>query len=278
MRSTRQSWRVIRLAIASVMAFGLALPAIAITNGEPDNGEHPFVGSMVIEIPDLGPFQWCSGTLIAERVFLTASHCTAALDGVLADFPGATVTVTFDESISDSGQFFTGAWVTNPNYNGFQGKGGASDPGDIAVFLIDEDPGIEPASLPPAGLLDELKTAGVLKDTRFTAVGYGSVRVDNHGGWQGIDVENVNRNQADQGFHSLTNAWLTLPMTPSNGNGGTCYGDSGGPHFIHMDGEETDIVVSLTVTGDTQCKASDKTYRTDTAAARVFLGEYVTLP
>jgi secreted trypsin-like serine protease len=67
-------------------------------------------------------------------------------------------------------------------------------------------------------------------------------------------------------------------MTPSNGNGGTCYGDSGGPHFIHLDGAETDIVVSLTVTGDAQCKASDKTYRTDTESARAFLDDYVALP
>jgi hypothetical protein len=67
-------------------------------------------------------------------------------------------------------------------------------------------------------------------------------------------------------------------MTQSTGNGGTCYGDSGGPHFIHLDGEETTIVVSLTVTGDTQCKALDKTYRTDTASAREFLAEWVDLP
>jgi endonuclease/exonuclease/phosphatase family metal-dependent hydrolase len=45
-----------------------------------------------------------------------------------------------------------------------------------------------------------------------------------------------------------------------------------------MDGEETDIVVSVTVTGDMNCKATDKTYRLDTQAARSFLAEFVTLP
>lgn len=93
-----------------------------------------------------------------------------------------------------------------------------------------------------------------------------------------IFLNNLDRNRAEQGFNSLTKAWLTLPMTPSNGNGGTCYGDSGGPHFIHLDGQETDIVVSITVTGDAPCKASDKTYRMDTASARNFLGNYVVLP
>lgn len=277
MRSIRSSRQVVQLAIASLLALVMALPALAITNGVPDNEEHPFVGSLVIDIPGVGVFQWCSGTLIAEQVFLTASHCTEPLASLLADIPGAEVKVTFDESISESGMFFSGTPVTNPNYNGFQGKGGVSDPGDIAVFLLEDNPGITPASLPQAGLLDQLKASGVLKDTRFTAVGYGTVREDNHGGWQGI-LDNVDRNQAEQGFNSLTKAWLTLPMTPSNGNGGTCYGDSGGPHFIHLDDVETDIVVSLTVTGDAQCKASDKTYRTDTVAARAFLGDYVTLP
>jgi hypothetical protein len=36
--------------------------------------------------------------------------------------------------------------------------------------------------------------------------------------------------------------------------------------------------VSLRVTGDTVCRATDKTYRLDTASARAFLGNYVTLP
>jgi hypothetical protein len=277
MRSAPVIRRVVTLAIATLLAVALTAPAIAITNGELDGNDHPFVGSLVIDIPDEGLFQWCSGTLIDDQVFLTASHCTAPLADILAGIPGATVKVTFASTINEDAELFTGTPITNPNYNGFQGQGGASDPGDIAVFLLDEDPGIDPAQLPKAGMLDKLKASGVLKDTRFTAVGYGTVREDNHAGPQGI-LDNVDRRRAEQGFHSLTKAWLTLPMTPSNGNGGTCYGDSGGPHFIHLLGVETEIVASLTVTGDAQCKASDRTYRTDTTAARAFLDDYVTLP
>jgi hypothetical protein len=36
--------------------------------------------------------------------------------------------------------------------------------------------------------------------------------------------------------------------------------------------------VSLTVTGDSVCRATDKTYRLDTAPARDFLSRFVTLP
>lgn len=265
------------IAAAAALLLVVASPGIAITHGEPDGTDHPNVGSIVLDVPDLGLFQSCSGTLIADDVFLTASHCTVGLDGLLDVFPGTEVLVTFDPTISEGGTFFTGEWFTNPNYNGFQGKGGSSDPGDVAVIVLDVAPGITPASLPPAGMLDQLKADHALKDTRFTAVGYGTVRDTNRTGFQGI-LDNLDRNRADQGYHSLTKAWLTLPMTPSNGNGGTCYGDSGGPHFIHLDGVETDIVASITVTGDAPCKASDKTYRMDTESARSFLAEFVDLP
>jgi secreted trypsin-like serine protease len=127
-------------------------------------------------------------------------------------------------------------------------------------------------------LLDQLKNEQTLNDTLFTAVGYGTVRLEKQTGWQAIH-DNVDRNRADQEFLSLTKSWLTNSMNLATGNGGTCYGDSGGPHFIHtLDGTETNIVVSVTVTGDMNCKATDKTCRVDTAVARDFLDDFVTLP
>jgi len=272
--------RVIRLAGAALITallLAAAEPAFAITFGEPDGNGHPFVGSIVVEVPDQGLFQWCSGTLIAMDVFLTASHCTQPLDGILAQFPGSRVLVTFDPVISESATYYTGTWHTHPAYTGFQGQGGHSDPHDIAVILLDEAPGITPAALPTAGLLDTLKANHTLSGTRFTAVGYGTVRTTFQGGFDAI-LDNLDRNRADQSFSALTPAWLKLSMNPNTGSGGTCYGDSGGPHFIHLNGQETTIVASITVTGDAPCKASDVTYRTDTASARVFLANFVSLP
>lgn len=284
MERVRPSPNVWRLVLAVVLGLVLALPAVAITNGVPDGNDHPNVGSIVLRhdpatsgFPDLPPLlQWCSGTLIDDDVFLTASHCTVDLT-FFSDDLGFEVLVTFDPMIQAGATFFTGTWVTNPNYNGFQGKGGSSDPGDVAVILLDDSPGITPAQLPEEGLLDDLKKSGELKNTRFTAVGYGTVRDGIRTGPAGI-LDNLDRNRSEQGFLSLTKAWLTLPMTEPTGDGGTCFGDSGGPHFIHVDGLETDIVASITVTGDAVCKATDKTYRMDTDSARGFLGNHVTLP
>jgi hypothetical protein len=253
-----------------------AFPAAAITYGEPDGNAHPFVGTMVLRIPgpNGGLFQWCSGTLIASNVFLTASHCTAGVDSVLARYPGSELLITFDPTISEGGTFYTGTPHTNPNYAAGNGQ---SDPGDVAVIVLDQSPPIAPARLPSLGLLDQLKDSHILQGTAFTAVGYGTVRNTNTGGFAGF-LDNLDRNRVDQSFLSLTKAWITFSMNLATGNGGTCYGDSGGPHFVHLDGAETKIVVSVTVTGDAPCIATDKTYRVDTLAARTFLANFVTLP
>jgi secreted trypsin-like serine protease len=265
------------LSIIMVIIFASTTTAQAISYGVPDEGAHPNVGSIVVDWQG-DYYQWCSGTLISENVFLTASHCTAPMDDFIAEYPEAQFYVTFDQSISASGTFYEvnlGDWHTNPAYYTARGY---DDPGDVAVIVLTEAPaGITPAELPSLGLLDDLKADHLLNTTLFTAVGYGTIRDTNHQAWQTI-LDNLDRNRADQEFLSLTKAWLTNSMNLATNNGGTCYGDSGGPHFVHLDGVETDIVVSVTVTGDVNCKATDKTYRVDTEAARSFLSEYVSLP
>jgi secreted trypsin-like serine protease len=263
---------------AALALLGIATPASAITFGQPDGTTHPFVGSMVVSIPDEGVFQWCSGTLIAPQVFLTASHCTAPVDSFLANNPGSAFYVTFDPVIDTTGQtgtFYTGTPHTNPLY----GSGGANDPHDVAVITLDQAPPITPAELAGAGLLDAMKADHSILTARFTAVGYGTTRESMQKGWQGI-LDNIERQYADQSFWSLTSAWVNFTMLPTGANdsGGTCYGDSGGPHFVHQDAVETDIVVAITITGDAQCKSLDKDYRVDTSAARDFLGQFVALP
>ena len=37
---------------ALIAALTLVVPASAITNGEPDNGEHPYVGQLIFYVPD----------------------------------------------------------------------------------------------------------------------------------------------------------------------------------------------------------------------------------
>jgi hypothetical protein len=248
----------------------VVMPAFAITFGEPDGERHPNVGALFIPFPnpDSPPIQMCSGTLIAPTVFLTAAHCFAWMPdyGIPLDM----VFLTFDSVYDSEGStFYHGTPILNPNFGHDMG-----DRNDVAVFILDVPiTDIQPAQLPTAGLLDELQAAGALKDQSFVTVGYGSIRDDKTGGPKMLYSENMRRFTTGT-YNALTQSWLKISMNPSTGDGGTCYGDSGGPHFLG----ESDLVVSVTVTGDRYCRATDVTYRLDTESARTFLTQYVGLP
>jgi hypothetical protein len=81
---------------------------------------------------------------------------------------------------------------------------------------------------------------------------------------------------AFSGFNALNGGYLRLSQNPSTGNGGTCFGDSGGPNFLNYNGKR--ILAAITITGDSVCRSTNVTYRLDIESARRFLAPYVTLP
>ncbi len=182
------------------------------------------------------------------------------------------VYVTFDSEVTGTPATYNVVSASiDPNYNHT-----ASDPHDLAVLILDGPvTGIKPAELPSAGLLDEMKASGELKDQTFVAVGYGTVRYDKTGAPPVLSLDGVRRYTTGT-FSALTQSWLKISKNPATGDGGTCWGDSGGPHFLESDEEE--ILISVTSATDAACRAMDCTYRLDTESARSFLGQFVTLP
>jgi hypothetical protein len=252
------------LAVLLILTVGI-VPASAITFGQPDGNNHPNVGAMIVLEPDDNYYLYCSGTLIAPDVFLTASHCTVAAAAYGAD--PHDVWVTFDPNCG--GTWHRGTYDVNPNYGHDK-----HDFHDVAVIILDEPiTDIDPAQLPPEGLLDGMKKSHQLKGQEFVTVGYGRLRNEKTRGPHAIG-DAGERYYAEQTFLALKPYWLQISMNPSTGSGGTCYGDSGGPHFLGDSG----MVVSLTVTGDAWCRATDVTYRLDTDSAREYLGDFVDLP
>jgi hypothetical protein len=79
-------------------------------------------------------------------------------------------------------------------------------------------------------------------------------------------------------LNSVTPSFLRISQNASTGNGGTFYGDSGGPNFLGGGSGETNIVAGTTITGDTARRSTNVDYRLDTASARSFLATYVALP
>jgi hypothetical protein len=249
------------LFVALTAALVFAAAGSAITNGGPDGNGHPEVGALLAQqaFSD-GTWEECTGTLISARVFLTAEHCDEGVSRVEVTFAS-----TFDRATSTT---YWGTWHGDPSYSQSQ-----SDPNDLAVVVLDKAvKGITPARLPAAGSL-----SGLAGDQQFTSVGYGAQSVTSGPGGKIFHYADI-RYVATGTLNSITPAWLRISQNASTGNGGTCYGDSGGPNFLGAGASETNIIAATTITGDTPCRSTNVDYRLDTPSARAFLGQYVTLP
>ena len=132
--------------------------------------------------------------------------------------------------------------------------------------------GITPARLPKLGQLDSLAHGDSI-----TPVGYGAQSVTMGKGGATFHYADT-RYRTVGSVNAMTKTWLRASMNASTGDGGTCYGDSGGPNFLGAGSGETNIVAATTITGDFVCRATNVDYRLDTQSARDFLGQYVTLP
>ena len=248
--------------------------AQAITFGFVDsNNTYSNVGAFIVKSPTTGQiFPICSGTMITSNVFLTASHCTIFFQQDLAP-QGYTAYVSLDGSIpfgdltsNQTNLLAVSHVVTNPNYNQSQ-----SDSGDIGALILQSNaPGVIPATLPTCGLLDQLRAQNGLKNTVFNGVGYG---VQNRVVGGGVpffqDVNPIPRMYSFSSFNSLNNGYIRLSQNPATGNGGTCFGDSGGPDFMTLDGQR--ILAAITITGDSVCRSTNVDYRLDTVSAQGFL-------
>lgn len=244
--------------------------ASAIRYGEPDNGEHPYVGLMVGKLDGAPRFR-CSGTLISPTIFLTAGHCAFGIDSV---------TIWFEEDLRDAaavGYPFGGATsvdgtpFTHPDYDD-----AAFFRNDLGVVVLDEPVVMaEYGALPGLGYFDQFFVKRGQNKQLFTAVGYGLQR--NMPVPTGLTeaqrvrlkatLQIINQDAAF-GENKPGNSVL---FTNNASGGGTCNGDSGGPIFV----QGSNIVAAVTSYGfNARCAGTGGGYRVDQADDLAWLATF----
>ena len=251
----RKASRVGFLALVLVLILVMVAPAGAIKYGELDGDGHPYVGLMVAQDADGNPMWRCSGALISPTVYLTAGHCTEA--------PAAHVEIWFDadvqSGIPDNGYPDTGdvggTPYTHPDYNP-----NAFFFRDVGVVVLDEPVELdEYGELPELDQLDALKTRRGLKNTTFTAVGYGLQYINP----VFVEAERV-RMVATPKLLQINVPGFTgdfsLLLSNNHSTGGTCFGDSGGPNFLG----DSNVIAGVTSFGiNGNCAGTGGVFRMD---------------
>jgi len=266
--------RLTSLAIALIATTTLIGTAHAITWGQPDEEQHPNVGTLLFVQNGVGFFS-CTGTMIAPRVMLTAGHCVSG-EGQINNL----TYVRFDEDalsgIQDYGSiwdWFDAEWIAvdtvipHPLWDDYAQFPSTYDIG-VVILAEEYEPSNGFAEIPPLGFLETLKG----RDRQdFLSVGYGRqgtlkpFLMDEYERYKGnVRLLEVNSLLSGKGSQSAK-----FSNNPGIG-GGTCYGDSGGPTFF----QDTNILVSVTSFGwakNGNCVGNDFNYRTDTPAAQDFI-------
>ena len=226
-----------KIVIASILTLALVLSLVgvasAISNGQPDGDNHPYVG--IALGPATGGGYWvCSAAAILPTVVVTAAHC----------FDGPDVWVTFDEEptfgslLSDPPN---GKWYPHPDWCiGCGGGLPGFDSHDVAVIVLDEPVTLPRyAQLPTEGLVDTLPMKADVD-----LVGYG-IQFDQGGGPRYPEDGAFTRYYAPTKLIASnfvhSDEYIKLTANPAQGKGGTCFGDSGGPDLLGG----TDIILAV---------------------------------
>lgn len=267
---SRFRWPTRIAGAAACLVLVVASPGGAVIRGTDDTtNRFPNVG--VLQLESEGEwFSFCSGTLVAPDVVLTAAHCT---DFFEPDAP-ADLRVSFDPTPDSSSTYYSvdhlvvhPDWFTAGPCLGNSKRLCLAPPAeDIALVWLNEAvTGITPAPVADRGYLDALD----LKDEAFTVVGYGVdefitgslfspraiIRFDDDRTYKEVSVI-TERDAFPDRFVKITKS--------------VCFGDSGGPLF-----HDGTVVGINTWTFSLRCDGPNFSYRVDSAVAQAFLDTYL---
>jgi hypothetical protein len=260
-----------------------AAPAGAITGGTIDSGNR-YSNVGMIAFYDDGLRYRCSATLVTPTVLLTAAHCTYQTEGKtvvnfawqIDDAPPADIPAAKDPAAGYTSRdrlptgWAAGTPSAHPEYSDFTDLANWNDVGVVVLDRAVSD--IRPASIARANYLDQFDGPSLSK-TLFTAVGYGTEVRTADGGPQTPTPMSypIVRRYADEPGQKLTPQILQVNGNENDprGDGGTCFGDSGGPSF--KDG----VVVTVTSYGYTNnCRYLGGLQRVDIPVVQSWLAGF----
>jgi V8-like Glu-specific endopeptidase len=221
-----------------------------IINGTVDNTHtsvvaltHPYTG------------QFCTGTVIAPRVILSAGHCLVEMQKEFQQqgvtFKPTDVKIFYGTTVGSSGQSVgVSAAYAHPQYALL--SNGAPQY-DVSVWLLTQN------SPEPAMAWQKTPLGNVTGQT-VTLVGYGVT-----------DAQSQTGNGTRRTVQAQISGVDDQDIYYGNGYSGTCQGDSGGPMFLNQGGAE--VLIGVTSYGDQSCVQEGANARVDAFAD--FINQYV---
>ena len=266
--------RFLLLLVVAAMLLAVAVPVAAITHGDLDGDDHPYV---VLLVADVGDDGWrCSATLLSPTVVLTAGHCVSNLP----DTTPIDAMRVFTESDVDNGDnsypeagnnsVEADDWYVHPGYE----VEGPWFMFDVGVVILEGDgaTGLSTyGTLPEVDSLDAYKTMRGKNRLTFTSVGYGLQQI-NPVFVQADRVRMVAYPKLIQMNAPGYTGDFSLLLSNNHSTGGTCFGDSGGPNFIG----DSNVVGGVTSFGmNGNCAGTGGVFRMDRANALDFVNGFL---